>query len=284
MLTQEWGRLSQQATDREEGWRQRFNEASEKYLDLLNSFQLLDQRLTTVQTSNLAQGPLPQLPEPAQPVQLVLNLSVPPSELQDPIDLSREELSPHPSPEAHAHEEVPSQETPPDHTDSPSSSSPPSSRGHSQGQGIPPLSYSPMTAGSPQPSGGIVTSLPPLASPLPLNDPSAMWTFFEAQADSSPLPSYQFLHSVYQSTAPLFSAFQAELSSQLTRVATLETELENAKLSEGNLEQMQLAINRLEEVEARCTSLVAQVQHANASLDHLSNLFTSFSLRLQVGS
>jgi hypothetical protein len=57
MLTQEWGRLSQQASDREEEWRQRFNEASEKYLDLLNSFQLLDQRLTTVQTSNL--GPRP---------------------------------------------------------------------------------------------------------------------------------------------------------------------------------------------------------------------------------
>jgi hypothetical protein len=44
---------------------------------------------------------------------------------------------------------------------------------------------------------------------------------------------------------------------------------------------MQLAINRLEEVEARCTSLVAQVQHANASLDHLSGLFTSFYNRLQ---
>ena len=85
MLTQEWGRLSQQASDREEEWRHKFNEASEKYLDLLNSFQLLDQRLTTVQTSNLAQGPLPQLPELAQPVQLVLNLSsVPPSELSGP--------------------------------------------------------------------------------------------------------------------------------------------------------------------------------------------------------
>ena len=64
-------------------------------------------------------------------------------------------------------------------------------------------------------------------------------------------------------------------------MATLETELENAKLSEGNLEQMQLAINRLEEVEARCTSLVAQVQHANASLDHLSGLFTTFYTRLR---
>jgi acyl carrier protein phosphodiesterase len=64
-------------------------------------------------------------------------------------------------------------------------------------------------------------------------------------------------------------------------VATLEAELENTKLSEGNIEQMQLAINRLEEVEARCTSLVAQVQHANASLDHLSGLFTTFYTRLQ---
>ena len=86
-----------------------------------------------------------------------------------------------------------------------------------------------------------------------------MWTFFEAQADNSPIPSYQFLHTVYQSTAPLFSAFQAKLTSQMTRVANLEADLENAKLSEGNIEQLQLAINRLEEVEARCTSLVTNL-------------------------
>jgi hypothetical protein len=66
-----------------------------------------------------------------------------------------------------------------------------------------------------------------------------MWTFFEARAAARPYPSYHVPPLCLPSPPPRCSAFQAELSSQMTRVATLEAELEAAKLSEGNLEQMQ---------------------------------------------